>query len=140
MGMYTKFHVHLRFKETTPEDIIDVMKHIVGLLEPSNYNCQKHLEFFQHGRIKWMLRQASYYHCIRPATEFWFDTIAKQWILSATCDFKNYDDDIDTFMAFVFPHVERRGFAGYKLYEEDEHPTLIYLWPGEDKPTYKVVV
>jgi hypothetical protein len=138
--MYTKFHVHLRFKETTPAEVIGVMRWLIERpqLEPPNY--PEHLQFMEHGRIKWMLHHASYYHCIRPATEFWFDDITKQWILNATCDFRNYDDDIDTFMAFVFPHVDKRGFAGYKIYEEDTHPTLIYLEEGKSAPTYKVVV
>lgn len=139
MGMYTKFHIHLRFKESTPPAVIGVMKYLVERPQQEPPNYPEFLQFMVHGRIKWMFTHASYYHCIRPATEFWFDEIAKQWILNATCDFKNYDDDIDTFMKFVFPHVERRGHAGYKLYEEDEHPTNIYLWPGMNEPTYTTV-
>jgi hypothetical protein len=44
---------------------------------------------------------------------------------------KNYSDEIRTFLNFLADKVnEQNTFCGFYRYEEDEHPTLIYLVDG----------
>lgn len=138
MGMYTQLNLHVRFNNDTPVEIINLVRQMAEPTDETQYSPIH--PFIKHGRARFMLRCGSYYHTIQPSTEFWFDEISNQWVLNTRCDFKNYDNEIDNFLAIIEPHVEHRGFAGFKLYEEDEHPTLIYFNAESVGPEYKNVV
>ena len=48
-------------------------------------------------------------------------------ILNIRCDLKDYHDEIKLLLDWLYPYIKTRGFVGYTRYEEDEHPTLIYI-------------
>ncbi|MCA1800256.1 MAG: hypothetical protein LC650_03090, partial [Actinobacteria bacterium] len=49
------------------------------------------------------------------------------WFLTIRCNLKDYDDEIEKFIDWITPYTDSTGFVGYKRYEQDEEPTLIYL-------------
>jgi len=59
------------------------------------------------------------------------------YYLHVNCSLKNYDSDVDRFLAAIEPAVGEVSMAqgeaamvGFTRYEEDRHPVLIYLGPG----------
>jgi hypothetical protein len=54
------------------------------------------------------------------------DDTDHEYKLNVRCCFKNYDNEIDLFLDFIRPYLVTTGFLGYKRYEEDDDPTLIY--------------
>ena len=47
--------------------------------------------------------------------------------LNVRCDLKNYEDEIELFLKWIYNYATTRGFVGYMRYEEDYNPTLIYF-------------
>jgi hypothetical protein len=128
MGMYTELCLGLRFKEGTPAEVIDTLNNMVKgdtMPPPPDH------PLFGSPRWYGMLRGSSYYFAAKAVRRFEYDDISKQWHLSVICNFKNYDSEIDLFLSWIAPHVDRDGFVGYHRYEEDEAPTLLYLRGGE---------
>ena len=60
-----------------------------------------------------------------------FSTYTQRWnmerVLNIRCDLKNYEDEIELFLNWIYGYATTRGFVGYMRYEEDSDPTLIYF-------------
>lgn len=125
MGMYTELLFKAELKRDVPQHAVDTLRYLVG--DSDEQDFPKDHEFFDGDRWDIVLRGGSAYFCT-GATKLWFDNISNRWYLAANSSIKNYDRDIEKFLAWISPYVEDSypgGFLGYKMYEEDERPTLI---------------
>lgn len=130
MGMYTLLSLGVEFKKDTPKEIIETIQFMVdgnadelspGLAHP----------LFMCDRWGFMLRCDSYYFDWQTK---W--TVTKDYLygidepmiyLTGNSNLKNYDGEIDNFLNWIAPYLKTEGFLGFKQYEEQQYPTLIFL-------------
>ena len=133
MGMYTELNLGIRLKTETPEEVIDVIKFMANRYEEDTFNVKTlppH-PLFSTSRWAIMLRCDSYYFDSLPHVSFEYDDIADCWFLTCVSNLKNYSNEIEHFLDWIAPHVDTEGFAGYRRYEENYHPSLIYFNRGK---------
>lgn len=123
MGMYTELNIGVNLRSDTPENIIDILKH---MLEDDEDVCTTDHPLFETERWRFMLRCDSYYFDGHTDSSMVKDNISGEYELNVRCNIKNYDDEIEQFLDFIQPYLESDGFLGYKRYEEFDDPTLIY--------------
>jgi hypothetical protein len=128
MGMYTELVLKCRVRDTTPDGIKEVLRHMFGNnVEPET--LPEH-PFFKSPRWSLLGKCSSYYHHpealsgIFESSNDWGD----MYIFSRS-DLKNYDNEIALFVDWITPYVDGYGKAciGWEWYEEDEAPTLIFV-------------
>ena len=44
---------------------------------------------------------------------------------------KNYSNEVNLFLDWIQPHIEAYGYIGWKMYEEDIAPTLLFNYHGK---------
>lgn len=132
MGMYTEFVFGAELKQDTPDFVINILKYMITD-DPRRNDLQvdRHV-LFQTDRWHQIGLCCSYYFGFsKPCSKIYFDDISKSWKFAIRCSIKNYDDEIEKFIDWITPFIERgsgeRDFLGYSLYEEDEVPILYYL-------------
>ena len=130
MGMYTELMLGVELKTETPEIVINILKGMSGkdediIEEMVKNNILPTHTLFKTARWTWMLRSDSYYFDTLPTVQFEYDEICNAYYLTVITNLKNYNNEIEHFIDWITPYVATKGFAGYKRYEEDEHPTLI---------------
>jgi hypothetical protein len=118
--MYTRLVLNVALKKGTPADVIAELQRMLtgdGTLG---------------GRLNWMFGCSSYYHDnINVRQLIVPDAVDGEHKLSVVCDLKNYEDEITTICDWLASHVETDRCAGYRLYEEDDAPTLLYFHDGK---------
>lgn len=129
MGMYTELIFGAELKKETPEQVINALKYIIGELEdkPDDFPLPE-------GRCKYVLNGSSYYFGVSESlSKIWFDEISKSWKISSRSNIKNYENEIEKFLEWIKPHIERGSGAkdmyAITIYEEDFEPTIYYLHP-----------
>lgn len=122
MGMYTELNISAVFEKDC--EILPVLRYMVGQ-EVEDVIVPKH-NLFNSGRWEFMLRCDSFYFDHTANSEL-VDRFDVDYVLNVRCDLKNYSDEIEDFLDWIRPYTRTRGFIGYKRYEEDANPTLIYL-------------
>lgn len=127
MGMYTELIFGARLKEETPDQVINALKYMVGDTKekPENFPLPE-------GRCDWLFQGGSYYFgVVDPVSKIWFDKIANAWIISTRSNIKNYEDEIETFLTWIKPHIEsgsgEREMYAIVIYEEQSEPDIYYL-------------
>lgn len=86
-----------------------------------SFEFPEETKHFKDTRIAWMLKSASYYLHPVPSTKL------EGYYFSCLFNIKNYDNEIETFVEWLTPYIDDYSdFLGYKIYEEDEKPTLLY--------------
>jgi hypothetical protein len=128
MGMYTEFHFNSQLIEDVPAEVVDVLKFMVGESEEEPTKLPKH-ELFDEGRCwRFMLRTGSYYFDADTISTIRYDKIARAYYLCIRCDLKNYGSEIENFIDWVMPYLDKYegNFLGFYRYEENEEPTLVY--------------
>ena len=132
MGMYTEIYVNVDLKKETPDDVIQVLKAMVGHL--SN---EEEYEVLKDYPSRWscLFSDMSYYTPRTHCRYLHFDTISNQWSLLGKGDIKNRTNEIEQFFEWITPWVDGYpgDFIGYKRYEECRKPTLYFLPDGEDE-------
>lgn len=130
MGMYTEFHLNVELKKDTPKDVIDVLKFMTasGAKTAPAPQTPAHPLFTEGGRWIHMLWCGSYYFPMRVNSVLEFDTLAGAHFLSVRCNLKNYEQEIQKFVDWLTPFfAEEDGVCiGYRRYEENDDPTLLY--------------
>ena len=128
MGMYTEIHFNSELKSDTPEDVINILKYMVGDLENEPESKQDH-ELFGDTRWKFMLRCDSYYFDADTHSTLRFDDISNRYYLCVRSNLKNYGNEIENFVEWVKAYLDKtKGeFLGFSRYEETEEPVLIYM-------------
>jgi hypothetical protein len=128
MGMYTLFHLNAELKKDTPAMIINTIDFMTGELKEKPSNLPDHILFTGDTRWRFMLQCDSYYFSAKTHSRLIRDS---QHILylNIQCNFKNYKSEIDLFLDWIKPYLDayEGGFLGYKMYEEDTKPTLIFM-------------
>ncbi|KKM69332.1 hypothetical protein LCGC14_1451780 [marine sediment metagenome] len=128
MGMYTELHFNSELKLNTPDDIISILKNMVGDMDEIPAPLPNH-PLFSTGRWRFMLRSDSYYFAADTHSTLRFDEIAGSWFLCIRTNLKNYGGEIEKFVSWIMPYLNKSNgdFLGFERYEETETPTLIYM-------------
>lgn len=128
MGMYTEFVFASNLKRDTPQGVIDILK---AMTEGEGYELLNIPEdnFFKCYRWRWLFTCDSYYFNGETNTLFTYDDILKTCTLTVRSNLKNYDLEIQKFLKWIKPYLDKYedDFLGYYRYEEDDEPTLIYM-------------
>ena len=121
MGMFTELYLRSDLKEDTPKEVIDLLRAMVdGTAETTP---------FGDGHCPWMLRSCSHYHFPFFYSRMEYVDYLDRWYLFVRCDLKNYEQEIEAFLAWVKPYINANDgeYLGHTRYEEDPLPThLIY--------------
>lgn len=127
MGMYTELVMAIELKQDISKDVMDVLWYMLGDSEDEdNLRIPPH-DLFKTDRWNFMLRSDSYYFDGVTDSKMRKDFINGFFTLNIRCNLKNYDDEIEKFVDWIRPYSNTTGFVGYKRYEENDEPTLIYL-------------
>ena len=136
MGMYTKLHCNIKIKKGAIE-CIEILKYMIGEKEKIDFDIPNH-DLFKSKDSRWnfMLKCCSCYF-----TDSQNSNLKESYYgytLHCDCDFKNYENEIELFLDWISQYADYEDyyeFAGYKIYEEDKVPTLIYI----NKNGYKLI-
>ena len=117
--MYTELIFGASLKEDTPQEVIQTIQDMI--------DGQPTKKSFQH-----LFNTSSYYFGINePLVKFWKDDIRNCWILSSRSNVKNYDGEIEAFLEWIKPYIEKgsgeREFYAIATYEESREPVIYYL-------------
>ena len=127
MGMYTQFHFASEFKKDTSEEVIETLRYMAdrSLEKPEELPLHP---FFECSRWDMLFAMDSYYFDYKTHCDFSFDDIGDAWYLSVTSNLKNYSNEIELFVDWITPYLEKYDgdFLGYSRYEETEEPEIIY--------------
>lgn len=131
MSMYTEIYVKVVLKEGVDDNVINVLKYMLGMddIELENLTLPSH-SLFTTNNWHYMLRSGSYYHIPYTVKLLEYNDISENYYLVVRSDFKNYQGEVGKFFDWISPYIEKYGdktFIGYSLYEEDDEPTLYYL-------------
>lgn len=128
MGMYTELIFGASIKKNTPNEVIEALKYMLGEIEdkPKNFPLPD-------GRCEWLFQGTSFYFGINePINKMWFDEIDECWHISTRSNIKNYENEIETFLEWVKPHIDsgsgQREMYAIVMYEEQLEPTIYYLY------------
>lgn len=131
MGMYTELIFGAALKKDTPDDVINTLKYMWCLTEekPRNYPWK------DGSRLDYLVNCSSYYFGVSTSVKHMsFDEITGRWILSSRSSIKNYNREIETFLEWIKPYINKgsgiRDMFAIVTYEEDEEPTIYYLDEG----------
>lgn len=142
MGMYTELVMNVSLEDDMDEDVANLLKRMIDC-DPINTPPEsvKDHPLFATDRWRYMLNTGSFYFVPAGNSKMVeHDQGRKIRHISIRTDLKNYSDEIDLFADFVAPYVEAFDdpvFAGYKRYEENDHPTLLYI--VDRKPEWRPV-
>lgn len=131
MGMYTELNIEVEIN--ADNDTLAVIEYMTGKTDAtlSDLKLPKH-RLFSSPRWEFMLACDSFYFDHTACSSVvdkrpWEEDEHNDRILNVRCDLKNYDDEIEHFLDWIYPFTNTRGFVGYMRYEEDPDPTLIYF-------------
>lgn len=141
MGMYTELQFTAEIDYDKHEEIIDILRYMTGdeSVKRESLTIPAH-ELFETDRWEYMLLASSYYfpgqfyHTLKEEHNFQLIN------LSVRTDLKNYGNEIQKFLDWIYPYVatenafqqignveEPRLFVGYMRYETELDPTIIYF-------------
>lgn len=127
MGMYTEFHFNSELNIPKECEVAEILKFMVGDREDEPKEIPD-LPLFGDTRWRFMLQCDSYYFDADTRSTLRWDEVSKSYYLNIRCNLKNYDGEIEQFIDWIRPYLdkERGDFLGFYRYEESETPTLIY--------------
>ena len=127
MGMYTELHFNSELKKEIPDGVVEILKHMIGETEKLPLSLPEH-ELFRTGRWDTMLNFDSYYFDADTHSTLRFDSISDAYFLCIRSNLKNYDDEIEKFINWIMPYLNKSEgeFLGFYRYEESEEPVLIH--------------
>jgi len=132
--MYTELVLGCSLKSETPKEVITAINY---LLTTDDERTKLKLNYpsilpAPESRINWMFRSGGSYYFGAHSGEhkFTYDDISRSWRLTARFNIKNYENEIQVFLAWLHPHIEQgsgtRQCYAMVTYEEDEVPTLYH--------------
>lgn len=131
MGMYTELVLKCEVRGDAPDLVKKVVRHLFNN-EDAPAELPDH-EFFSCHRWEMIGSCASAYHhpeAVKSLVKYhWSEDIN----IFSRSDLKDYGDEISKFIDWITPYVSASGETciGWKWYEEDEKPTLIFINSGE---------
>lgn len=134
MGMYTELNVSVKLDYSKFDEYSDILRFMTGDLEiDRNALVVPDHDLFKTDRWERMLCCSSYYFAGETHSEFHVEEDYKLATLTSLSSLKNYSGEIEKFCDWISQYVyygydnSSVVFAGYKRYEEDLEPTLIYF-------------
>ena len=129
MGNYTELVLAFELKKDTPKYIYNTLFYMIHGKTPEKIEIDM---FFlgSKARHRFMLQSSSYYFSYPQSfSKIYYDNITETHHVSIRCSFKNYENEIGSFLQWIKPYIygNRHKFLGYSMYEEADKPTLIYL-------------
>ena len=121
MGMYTEFVFGASLREDTPKHILEILERMFdGIPKDSD------------PKFRTIPRGCSYgFGFSNPLSKLSWDYFHKQRVISIRCSLKNYNEEIENFVKWIRPYVDRgsgnRNMLGYSMYENGEEPKIFYL-------------
>ena len=131
MGMYTELVLSLELEngQDFQNDILPVLNEMVGGSGFLDGDCEMDMSDTLGERWNFMFNCSSHYHTPISVTKLEYLPYAEMYVLFVRCDFKNYDDEIDKFLDWISPYVNKSKseghYYGHYRYEEDDKVTLI---------------
>ncbi|WP_345806609.1 hypothetical protein [Bacillus pumilus] len=128
--MYTELVCAFELIEKTPSNIIETLEFMCGQRDVHPDDLPDHELLSDDTRWEWMLQSDSYYFDGKTYSKIEKDNIVGNCYVSIRCNLKNYGDEIEKFINWVSPYIRKdyeQYFIGYKRYEEDKEPTLIFV-------------
>ena len=127
MGMYTEFHFNVELKKDVPQEVVEVLKFMLGDIEVEP-KLPAH-PLFETDRWRVMLCMDSYYFHADTHSTLRFDDISNSYFLCIRCNLKNYNSEIEKFVSWITPYLDEfpNNFLGFSRYEETEQPTLLFM-------------
>lgn len=138
MGMYTALSLGIELEPTTPKDVITILKGMTDhekLEEAQILAAYNNHPLFGHTRWHFMLRCDSYYFDWATGFHLGYDDMTGRWNLTGASNLKNYSNEINLFLDWLQPHMNTGGYIGWKMYEQDNLPTLLV----NDQPSSRIV-
>lgn len=125
MGMYTELHFNAELRRDVPADVLAVLRFMV---DGGDMPGLPDHPLFKAPRWRLLFTCDSYYFDADTHSTLRFDEISNTHYLCIRANLKNYDGEIDKFVAWITPYLDKHDgdFLGFKRYEEDEWPTLIH--------------
>lgn len=137
MGMYTELQIALRVPETSPAEVIEILKFMTDKNDygpqgnrPTDPTTPDH-PFFSTPRWRWCMYHSSYYFDRQPHVLFEYDKIAMAYNLTFGANIKNYDNEWEHFLDWIAPYAENDGYKGTYWYEEWDCPQLVFFFGGK---------
>ncbi len=129
MGMYTEIHFNSELSKEIPDDVLAILKYMLGEIDFDDAPTLPDHELFSTSRWTIMLRMDSYYFDADTHSTLRYDDIAHNYYLCIRSNLKNYDGEIEKFVSWIMPYLDKYNgdFLGFSRYEETEEPTLIYM-------------
>ena len=130
MGMYTELNIGVEICPTPT--VVQKLNYMLGK-DIKDVHID-HPLFTDQTRWEYMLLCDSYYFDGQSDSKLFVDNLISDkpmYFLNVRCNLKNYNEEIEKFMDWLCPYIKTEGFLGYKRYEEDDDPTLIYKESGE---------
>lgn len=129
MGMYTEFHFNAELIEGVPSDVVALLKLMTDDASDARVSPPRVVpahEFFTLIGWQWLLKMHSAYFDMYPCSMLIHEF--ERYSLSARSNLKNYCNEIEQFVDWITPYLDkRRGeFLGFSRYEEEEIPTLLF--------------
>lgn len=120
--MYTELYLQVALKKDTPPAVIATLNFMLGNTEeePATWDIPMGLERF-------MLQCSSFYHYPFAHSHLDYIDYSNGYYLFVRCDFKNYNKELERFLDFLCPYVEKdsHGYQGHHRYEECDYPSRI---------------
>lgn len=132
MGMYTELNVSMNLE--LDKNTLELLRVMLGEREMGADIKLPDYSLFKTQTQRWefMLMSSSFYFDHTASSSLvnkksWEEKDDMTRILNVRCDLKNYEDEIELFLKWIYSYATTRGFVGYMRYEEDRDPTLIYF-------------
>ena len=134
MYIYTKFYLNATLKGDTPQNVIDILKYMVGDGPRPKVTRPKH-SFFATARWHGIL---FYFESkkMKQSSLVYEDIMC--WHLYVNANVRNYSQQIERFIDWLQPYIsEPEGaFLGFYKSDGEDDPTLIYNLPDIEGNTY----
>jgi hypothetical protein len=126
MGMYTVLHLDIRLRDDLPDNIFNLLNHMLNGSGEYPHPLPDHPLFTTDTRWDYMLCSSNAYaSCIHQLERHEFFGIR----MCVQSSFKNYNDEINKFLNWLAPYADPdmsdNTFVGYSRYEEHTYPDVI---------------
>ena len=126
MGHYTRIVLAAELKTPLPDLVLESLRYIIGqpVKKPAAFALPA-------GRCEWLLNGNSEYFEPGTPNSFAFEIEKGAWVIKSCSCIKNYENEIETFIAWLQPFIknglnENGSFAAVDS-EDDENPEFYFI-------------